>query len=168
MFVNCEFYNSDIINKMINQCGRHVGDVYESDKFHPHGVTYETSIPPLEISGEVVGYKLLDENTLNMSRIWFEKPLLAELVIPADAEKVLFKGGKCRASKAFVRSIQRLESGEPVDVGYSPISDNCLAYRVGETVAVYRFDESYAECTYGIHFFLSKEDAMKFYKEWVE
>ena len=79
---------------------------------------------------------------------------LVKLLIPADAERSNATGRKCRASRAVVLEIVGAE------VAFSR-HDARFVYRVGETVEPYNpFDpDRWNECTSGIHFFLTREEA---------
>lgn len=75
--------------------------------------------------------------------------VLCKLRIPADAKRLNGTGRKCRAEFAEV-----LE-GEGVS-----LYDNDFKYKVGEIVRSDSFDEDrWNECSNGIHFFLTREEA---------
>jgi hypothetical protein len=78
------------------------------------------------------------------------KFIICKLKIPADAKRVGgLIGRKCRAEFAIVLD------GE----GYSS-HDNSFEYKVGKTVIPHEFDPNpMVECSGGIHFFLTKEEA---------
>jgi len=79
---------------------------------------------------------------------------IAKLVIPHDAERMNSIGSrKCRASKAFVHEIFGAESGTDRHSG-------TITYRAGCEVIPDKFDPDIrVECSHGIHFFLSREEA---------
>lgn len=91
------------------------------------------------------------------------KCFIIELEIPEDALRVSATGRKCRASKAKVVSITNLD-GTPTDVKeVSSIYDRSFKYRVGETVEVDDFDTNrWNECSTGIHFFITREEAINY------
>lgn len=81
---------------------------------------------------------------------------MAKLAIPENAKRVNAIGSrKCRADKALVLEI----------VGFGGAADydkhtGTLLYRVGEWVFPDKFDDSpFEECSNGIHFFLTREEA---------
>jgi hypothetical protein len=87
--------------------------------------------------GELIGYKQLASGTI------------CKLRIPADARRSCATTRKFRAECAVV-----LEGEGGSD------HDPDFIYRVGETVSVSDFDtDRWNECSRGIHFFLSREEA---------
>ena len=92
-------------------------------------------------AGEIIGWKKLGGGKI------------AQLRIPADAERVNAYGSrKCRASYALVIS------------GEGPgIYDENTKYVPGETIRPDRFDpDPRVECSHGIHFFITKEEAEEY------
>lgn len=89
---------------------------------------------------------------------------IAKLRIPCRAARVIFDGPynmhrKCRAEWAYVEEIFT-EHGDHVEIGYS-LHDSSFKYEIGKKVVPNSWDPSIDEqCTYGIHFFLKKEDAL--------
>ena len=86
------------------------------------------------------------------------------LEICADAKRSSATSRKCRCSKAKVLSITNLDGSES---GLSEIEsdyDKDFIYRVGETVEVLDFDDNrWNECAAGIHFFITRDEAVKYY-----
>lgn len=69
-------------------------------------------------------------------------------------------GRKCRAERALVVGITGPEGSERQQItgGYANFT-----YRVGEVVEPDRYDDNPAlECTHGIHFFLTREEAVNY------
>ena len=89
--------------------------------------------------------------------------LIVELEIPEDAYRCSATSKKCRCSKAKVLSITNLDGSESKsDVAVSKY-DSSFVYRIGETVEVTDFDQNrWNECSTGIHFFMNREDAVKY------
>ena len=85
------------------------------------------------------------------------------LEICADAKRSSATSRKCRCSKAKVLAITNLDGSES---GLSEIEsdyDEDFIYCVGETVEVPDFDENrWNECTAGIHFFITRGEAVKY------
>ena len=85
------------------------------------------------------------------------------LEICADAKRSSATSRKCRCSKAKVLSITHLDGS---DSGLTEVrSDHSkeFVYCVGETVEVPDFDENrWNECAPGIHFFVTREEAVKY------
>ena len=89
--------------------------------------------------------------------------LIVELEIPEDAYRCSATSKKCRCSKAKVLSITNLDGSESKsDVAVSK-HDSSFVYRIGGTVEVTDFDQNrWNECSTGIHFFMNREDAVKY------
>ena len=93
-------------------------------------------------------------------------PLLCKLEIPADAKRSSAFGRKCRCSKAKVLEIWGKDGyGDylvPISRGYSH-HDHTFEYKVGETIYPDRFDDNrWDECSNGIHFFITKQEAIDY------
>ena len=90
--------------------------------------------------------------------------LIVKLEVTETAKRSSAFGRKCRCSEAKVLDIQNLDgtSADDVTVAYSTYDSN-FAYRVGETVRVDNFDEDRKnECAPGIHFFITRQEAVKY------
>ena len=88
---------------------------------------------------------------------------IIKLEIPSDAMRCSATSRKCRCSKAKVISITDIDGIEAsVDVAYSGY-DREFEYRVGEIVNVDNFDTNrWNECAPGIHFFITRKDAVNY------
>ena len=101
--------------------------------------------------GSFIGYKKCRDN------------LIAELEIPEDAIRSSATSRKCRCSKAMVLNITSLDGSE-VNVEYAVSGrDSGFLYKVGEVVSVDDFDTNrWNECSTGIHFFMTREEAINY------
>ena len=89
--------------------------------------------------------------------------LIVELEIPEDAYRCSATSKKCRCSKAKVLSITNLDGSESKSGVAVSKYDSSFVYRIGETVEVTDFDRNrWNECSTGIHFFMNREDAVKY------
>lgn len=99
--------------------------------------------------GAFIGYKRCRENRI------------VKLLITEDALRSSATSRRCRASKAKVLEIT---DGKNPELTYDyavSIYDGKFLYRVGEEVSVPNFDTNrWEECTTGIHFFITREEAM--------
>ena len=87
---------------------------------------------------------------------------IIELLILEDAKRSSATTMKCRCNKAKVLNIENIVTGEKVEETSSDYDPNFI-YKVGEIVSVKDFDEDrWNECAPGIHFFVSKENALKY------
>ena len=83
---------------------------------------------------------------------------VVELLITEDARRSSACGRKCRCDKAVVIRITN-RHGLEVQKAVSEF-DSSFIYRKGETVSVPDFDpDRFNECSAGIHFFMTKEEA---------
>ena len=111
-----------------------------------------TAFYPLQCpeTGSFIGYKKAADK-------------IVMLEICADAKRSSATSRKCRCSKAKVLSITHLDGS---DSGLTEVRSNYskeFVYRVGETVEVPDFDDNrWNECAPGIHFFVTREEAVKY------
>ena len=112
-----------------------------------------TAFYPLQCpeTGSFIGYKKAAD-----------KIIMLEICV--DAKRSSATSRKCRCSKAKVLSITHLDGS---DSGLTEIRSDYskeFVYRVGETVEVPDFDDNrWNECAAGIHFFITREEAVKYY-----
>ena len=101
--------------------------------------------------GSFIGYKKCRNN------------LIVKLEIPEDAYRCSATSKKCRCSKAKVLSITNLDGSESKSGVAVSKYDSSFVYRIGETIEVTDFDQNrWNECSTGIHFFINREDAVKY------
>lgn len=114
--------------------------------------------------GEIVGYKkaLAEDSHERISCC------IVKLGIPKDAKRSKAFGKKCRCDKAFVEDIywRDCESSDArtykYDIAHSSHDVN-FEYKRGEWVSMDNFDDCpWVECSAGIHFFESEEDAYNY------
>ena len=111
-----------------------------------------TAFYPLQCpeTGSFIGYKKAADK-------------IVMLEICADAKRSSATSRKCRCSKAKVLSITNLDGSESGLTEVRSYYSKEFVYRVGETVEVPDFDENrWNECTAGIHFFITREEAVKY------
>ena len=104
----------------------------------------DADLPPFQIpEGELIVYKKLTHETI------------ATLKIESHFERTgTLVGRKCRCSGALVLSLSPAMSKQ------SGIHDSSLVYKVGEYTYPDKYDpDPRIECTNGIHFFLTREEA---------
>jgi hypothetical protein len=81
--------------------------------------------------------------------------IIVKLHISASADRVGLSTGKCRASQATVINIEGA-----IEVRSN--HDSSFVYRIGETVHVNDFEKRLKTCAAGIHFFLTREQAVAY------
>ena len=90
------------------------------------------------------------------------KDCIVKLLIMEDSKRSSATSIKCRCDKAKVLDIEKIDSSEKVESVPSNYN-NDFVYRVGEIVKVDNFDENrWNECSTGIHFFMNKQNAIKY------
>ena len=99
--------------------------------------------------GSFIGYKKANKK-------------IVELEITEDAKRSSATTRKCRCSKAKVLSITNIEN----TIEYEEVAsdhDKDFIYRVGGVVEVKDFDDNrWNECSTGIHFFMSRDEAVNY------
>ena len=88
---------------------------------------------------------------------------IIELFIPSNAKRCSATSRKCRCSKAKVISITT-PSGDKTNITevYSNYDPNFI-YKLGEYVEVKNFDDNrWNECSTGIHFFITRQEAVNY------
>ena len=88
---------------------------------------------------------------------------IIELFIPSNAKRCSATSRKCRCSKAKVISITTL-SGDKTNITevHSNYDPNFI-YKLGEYVEVKNFDDNrWNECSTGIHFFVTRQEAVEY------
>ena len=89
--------------------------------------------------------------------------LIVELEITEDALRSSATGRKCRCSKAKVLSITNIDGTESNTNSARSLWDPDFVYTVGETIEVPNFDTNrWNECASGIHFFITRQEAVDF------
>ena len=111
-------------------------------------INYSINCPE---KGSFIGFKKVSDN------------LIVELEITEDALRSSATGRKCRCSKAKVLSITNID-GTDSNANYAvSLRDPAFVYTVGKTVEVPDFDTNrWNECAPGIHFFISRQEAVDF------
>ncbi len=100
--------------------------------------------------GAFIAYKKCYENRVVM------------LLIPADAKRVSATNNACRCNKAKVLTITSFDFTQSYDWAISTVDENFI-YKKGEWMYPDRFTENrWVESTYGIHFWMSREEAIAY------
>ena len=87
---------------------------------------------------------------------------IVKLLITEDAKRSSATTRKCRCDKAKVISITSLDGKENFTTAYS-YYDRFFQYTVGQTVIIDDFDEErWNECSTGVHFFITREEAVDY------
>lgn len=88
---------------------------------------------------------------------------IVKLQIPKSAKRSSATTRKCRCSKAKVLSITEPDGSDSGITEVCSDLDERFVYKVGETVSVPDFDENrWNECSTGIHFFITRDEAVRY------
>lgn len=153
--VNANLTNADSNNAKLNHAnlkhailrGANLRGADLSDvKTNIYTIGYNLACPE---TGSFIGYKKAGS-------------CIVELLILEDSKRSSATSVKCRCDKAKVLHIINIETDsykEEVRSDY----DESFVYRVGEIVSVDDYDDDrWNECSRGIHFFVSKQDAINY------
>lgn len=87
---------------------------------------------------------------------------VVQLLVPADAKRTSSTYPACRCNKAKVLTIKSFDETEEFDEAWSLVDEN-FVYRKGQWVEVKNFNEDrWFDSTTGIHFWMSREEAIKY------
>lgn len=85
---------------------------------------------------------------------------IVQLLIPADAKRSSATRNTCRCDKAKVLTIKSIDCKDSFDEAISYVDEN-FVYKVGQWVKAENFNEDrWVESTTGIHFFMTREEAI--------
>ena len=132
-----------------NLCGANLCGAKNTDKtaWDAYTAFYPLQCPE---TGSFIGYKKAADK-------------IVMLEICADAKRSSATSRKCRCSKAKVLSITHLGGS---DSGLTEVRSDyskAFVYRVGEIAEAPDFDENrWNECAAGIHFFITRDEAVKY------
>ena len=89
--------------------------------------------------------------------------LIVKLQIPASAKRSSSTTRKCRCNKAIVLSIEYADGTQYKDESVCSVHDKNFVYTVGQEVSVPDYDDDrWNECSRGIHFFITREEAVRY------
>lgn len=145
---NCRLHNIDIGGT--NLCGAHLTENQMCNiKATSKTTGYYMRCPK---EGSFIGYKC----TLNC---------IVKLQIPARARRSSATTNKCRCSQAKVLGFYDFEGNKlPEITKASSYYDSAFLYQLGKTVTS-KFDpDRWKECSDGIHFFMSFEEAVDYHR----
>lgn len=87
---------------------------------------------------------------------------LVQLLVPADARRVSAACNACRCDRAKVLTIKSFDYEEQFTEAWSLVDEN-FCYRVGEWVEAKNYNpDRWMESTGGIHFWMSREEALAY------
>ena len=91
------------------------------------------------------------------------KKYIIKLEVFEDAKRSSATSRECRCDKAKVVAIENIDGSESHITEVNSNYDKEFIYRVGEVVSVEAFDDNrWNECAPGIHFFITREEAVRY------
>ena len=91
------------------------------------------------------------------------KNYIIKLEVLEDAKRSSATSRECRCDKAKVVAIENIDGSESHITEVNSNYDKEFIYRVGEVVSVEDFDDNrWNECVPGIHFFITREEAVRY------
>ncbi|SLM85851.1 MULTISPECIES: DUF5758 domain-containing protein [Vagococcus] len=89
---------------------------------------------------------------------------MVQLLIPSDAKRSSATNNTCRCDKAKVLSIKNIDYTQTYDDAQSLVDENFI-YHQGEWIySDYFCDNRWIDSTYGIHFYMTREEAIDYLK----
>ena len=108
--------------------------------------------------GEFIGYKKCFVGSAENLR-----KVIVKLKILSDSRRSSSTTKKCRCDKALVLEIQNLNGSISEYKTARSVYDDKFKYKVGKIVKVKDFDDRFwVECAFGIHFFMNRNEAVKY------
>ena len=183
-FIGTKIANSIITRSYLYKCD--FDDVVILDSLLKNTITCESNINDImryscPDAGSFIGYKVVktipepvqpEDAGINAVINIFNKHistfLIAVLEIPEDAKRSSAFSNKCRCDKAKVLRFENIDGTEYTDATEAiPASykGTNVIYKVGEMVYADEFDpKPYNECSNGIHFFVDRRSAVKYFE----
>lgn len=171
MFVNCSLREDSFINAHIIESSFEgsnlVGVDFRESEITKITFNADTGFFALQCpeEGSFIGFK----------KVWGKNKefYIVKLLIPEDAKRSSSTSRKCRASyvktlkiEKYIYSNEELQLIEEVDEvknWYTRYDNSEVVYKVNEFTYPNYFDENrWNECTGGIHFFITKEEAFNY------
>lgn len=173
-FINCNFENADLsganmhrptlykvnlTNAKLDNASFNFNPLASWEEIEIDTNTMNTYFPlacPSE--GEFIGWKKANHE------VYDNVPVIVKLLIPKDARRSSAFGRKCRCDKARVLGIECLyEPGNNYGGIARSIANRNFKYEIGKEVSVDNFDDDRShECAPGIHFFMTREEAVAY------
>jgi hypothetical protein len=110
--------------------------------------------------GAIIDQYFINEEDIVVYKKLMEKKI-ATLIIEKNQGFQSALQGKCRTKSAYVLKIENIDGTIQYEEGHS-MHDPFFKYKVGETVKVVKYNDDAEECSTGIHFFLNREEAVRY------
>ena len=147
-FRGADIREADIREADIREADFSGADIREAN-FRGANISYPIACPE---SGSFTGYKSAGE-------------YIVKLKILEDAKRSSATSRKCRCDKAEVVAIENSDGTVASVDSVKSNHDRLFIYRIGEIVSVDNFDDNrWNECAPGIHFFITRDEAVRYNK----
>jgi hypothetical protein len=157
---NTDLYSADLRGADLNSADLRGANLYDIDLRGAN--LYDANLTDIKTNIHTIGYNLACPEEGSFIAYKKAKDCIIKLLILEDSKRSSATSIKCRCDKAKVLDIEKIDTGEKVE-SISSSRDNDFIYKVGEIVKVDDFDENrWNECSTGIHFFMNKQNAIKY------
>ena len=147
VFINCKFKDCDFT----------AANLYNT-RFTACNLPLKEYMKGKVLTEDIIGYKGIRQR--QPSHIGMA---IATLKIPKGAMVFSINGDKCRTNKAIVLDISSVYNPEKKKYDRGRSIHNGMSYYVGDEFTIHNFDCQYnKECSTGIHFFMSREEAINY------
>ena len=141
-------YRANLYRANLSEANLYMANLYRANLSEAKNITYPIACPE---KGSFIAFKKASGG------------FIVELEIPEDAKRCSATTRKCRCSKARVVSITNPDGTETEVTSVASKRDAGFVYKVGEVVEVPNFDENrWNECSSGIHFFITRQEAVDY------
>ena len=153
-FRGTNLHNADLSGADLHNADLRGANLCGADLRGAKNVPYIPMVCPEE--GDFIGWKKAEGNKDKVN-------VIVKLRIPSDAKRSSATTRKCRCSKAEVIAIYNLDGTEAGETTCHSDYDHSFIYEIGKTVEVTDFSEDrWSECAKGIHFFISRQEAIDY------
>ena len=157
---NTDLYSADLSGANLYSADLSGANLYNIDLRGAN--LYGANLTNIKTNIHTIGYNLACPEEGSFIRYKKAKDCIIKLLILKNSKRSSATTLKCRCDKAKVLDIEKIDTGKKVE-SISSSHDNDFIYKVGEIVKVDDFDENrWNECSTGIHFFMNKQNAIKY------
>ena len=168
-FCDANFYDANFRDANFSDANFHGANFRDANfrdaNFHDANFYGANNINEVISFANVANTELCMQCPEEGSFIGFKKAVggIVKLRVTESAKRSSATTHKCRCSEAEVLEIQNMDGTKSERTSVSSKNDSNFIYSVGSVVSVPDFDDDrWNECTRGIHFFLSRQEAVNY------